>query len=161
MGGKHKLFILVGLPASGKSTYIRDILSVEFPDAIVVSTDNHIEQYATSMNKTYNQVFSDYIKPATSLTLDDVEYAFENKKDVIWDQTNLTVDSRKKKLNMFPNYEKHCIVFETPVEYEHDRRLQSRPGKNIPYHVIKSMKNSFQEPTKDEGFDTITWCSST
>ena len=38
---------------------------------------------------------------------------------------------------------------------EHERRLSSRPGKSIPAHVMKTMKENLQFPTKDEGFNEI------
>ena len=76
-------------------------------------------------------------------------------KDVIWDQTSTTVASRKRKFNSLRNYEHIAVVFATPEKDELERRLASRPGKNIPAHVMQSMINGFDKPTEDEGFKEI------
>jgi gluconate kinase len=46
-------------------------------------------------------------------------------------------------------------VFKTPEADELKRRLESRPGKSIPDHVIKSMIDNFEMPTEEEGFKEI------
>ena len=55
------LFMLAGIPTSGKSTYISKLLR-DFPDAVVISTDDYIEAVARETGKTYNEVFNDNIK---------------------------------------------------------------------------------------------------
>jgi hypothetical protein len=39
------------------------------------------------------------------------------------------------------------------------RRLMSRPGKEIPAHVVASMIASWEEPTLEEGFKEIWYAS--
>jgi gluconate kinase len=56
---------------------------------------------------------------------------------------------------MLPNYEHIAVVFETPDRIELKRRLDSRPGKEIPDVVIEGMLASFEMPTAEEGFDEI------
>jgi gluconate kinase len=56
---------------------------------------------------------------------------------------------------MLPKYEHIAIVFKTPDTEELARRLASRPGKNIPDHVMRSMIENFDMPTEDEGFTEI------
>jgi hypothetical protein len=75
--------------------------------------------------------------------------------DIIWDQTSTTVASRVKKFKMLPNYEHIAVVFETPDRIELKRRLDSRPGKEIPDVVIEGMLASFEMPTREEGFNEI------
>jgi hypothetical protein len=38
---------------------------------------------------------------------------------------------------------------------EWNRRLDSRPGKTIPAHVLSSMIEHYEVPTEAEGFDKI------
>ena len=73
----------------------------------------------------------------------------------IRDRTSTTVASRKRKFNTLPKYEHIAIVFKTPDADELARRLASRPGKNIPDHVMRSMIDGFVMPTEDEGFTEI------
>lgn len=148
-----KCYQLIGVPGSGKSTWISN--QDWAGDCVVVSTDNHVEDYAKSVGKTYSEVFADYMPTAVDLMAQDVVRAREQGKDIIWDQTSVNVKSRKRKFNMLPNYEHIAVVFKTPEQKELYRRLFSRPGKNIPDHVIASMIASFQMPTEEEGFKEI------
>jgi gluconate kinase len=56
---------------------------------------------------------------------------------------------------MLQDYRMIAVVFKIPDVEELERRLNSRPGKHIPNHVMKSMINGFQMPTVEEGFDEI------
>ena len=144
------LYMLVGVPGSGKSTWIKN----NKHDAVVLSTDNYIERYAMKTGKTYNDMFKELIDVATNEMGRDLEYAVKNNRDIIWDQTNLTVKSRKGKLNKIPkDYKKVAVYFSVPKDLRD--RLASRPGKTIPEPVIISMINQLQPPTKEEGFDEI------
>jgi predicted kinase len=144
---------LVGVPGSGKSTWIRNqdwALGLT-----VVSTDAFVEDYARTQGKTYSEVFTDYMPTAVDLMAEQVVRAREHGHTVIWDQTSTTVASRAKKFRMLPDYKHIAVVFKTPEHKELMRRLMSRPGKDIPEHVIASMIASWEDPTEDEGFSEI------
>lgn len=147
-----KLYMLIGVPAAGKSTWIAD--QDWASDCVLVSTDKLIDIEAGRQGKTYNDVFKDYIDTATKLMNEDVRAAVEAGKDIIWDQTNTGRKSRAAKLAMTPSYRKIAVVFATPEEAEWQRRLDSRPGKSIPRAVLKAMSEGLQLPTEDE-FDEI------
>lgn len=147
-----KLFMLIGVPGSGKSTWIRS----RNHDAVIVSTDDKIEAAAAAQGKTYNEVFDAEIKAATAAMREDVKQAVKDKRDIIWDQTNLTAKTRRGKMGQVPkSYERIALFFPTPDSEELQRRLASRPGKTIPDHVIASMLASLQPPMIDEDFDAI------
>jgi predicted kinase len=93
------------------------------------------------------------------LMAEKVVRAREAGKDIIWDQTSLTEKSRIRKFNMLPDYEHIAVVFKTPEPEELARRLTSRPGKNIPDGVMKSMIRGFQMPTEAEGFTQVWFAS--
>lgn len=144
--------MLIGVPASGKSTWCKE----RAKNALVISTDNLIEMYAHDNGKTYNDVFKEQIKIATKIALELAEAAFAADQDVIWDQTNLTKKSRASKLAMVPkHYRKDAVFFATPPEEEWRRRLNSRPGKNIPKHILDSMVEIMEMPSPDEGWNII------
>lgn len=148
-----KCYQLIGVPGSGKSTWVANQKWAK--DCVIVSTDDFVEAYAKSVGKTYNEVFKDYMPTAVGLMSDLVVKAREEGKDIIWDQTSTTVKSRKRKFNMLRDYEHIAVVFDIPDKAELDRRLASRPGKNIPWHVMDSMIEGFAWPTEDEGFAEI------
>jgi predicted kinase len=148
-----KVYVLVGVPGSGKSTWIK---SQDWALGLtVVSTDNFVDAYAKEQGKTYSEVFVDYMPTAVDLMVKAVVHAREHGHDIIWDQTSTTVKSRKKKFNMLPDYEHIAVVFKTPEHTELMRRLMSRPGKDIPDHVVASMIASWEDPTEEEGFKEV------
>lgn len=148
-----KLYVLVGVPASGKTTWFRN---QEWKDnCYYISTDRHVEAYAEAHGKTYSEVFTDYMPTAVENMVEEVVRARDAGIDIVWDQTSTTVASRRKKFDMLPNYYKIAVVFETPHRTELRRRLASRPGKEIPDVVVEGMLASFETPTEQEGFDEI------
>lgn len=148
-----KLYMLIGVPGSGKSTWIQN--QNWAADHVVVGTDEFVENYAKQVGSTYNEVFKDYMPKAVELMADQVVQAREANKNIIWDQTSTTVKSRRRKLNMLRDYEHIAVVFWTPEKDELARRLANRPGKNIPDDVMRSMIANFKMPTEEEGFSEI------
>jgi len=148
-----KCYQLVGVPAAGKSTWVKDQSWAK--DYVHVSTDMWVDMEAERQGKTYNEVFKDYMPHAVKLMAIQVENSRELGLDIIWDQTSTTVNSRKKKFLMLPDYEHIAVVFATPELKELNRRLKSRPGKDIPSYVMVQMIKGFQMPTLDEGFSTV------
>ena len=155
------LTVMVGLPASGKSTYLKFVDDPEFGDTVFVySTDRYIESCAQLNGMTYNEAFDEFIKPATKNMNDLLKIAFRQGVDVFWDQTNMSAKKRAKILRQFPaHYRKVCVCFVPPQNddewAELQRRLVSRPGKSIPSHIIESMADSYVQPTLAEGFDEV------
>lgn len=151
----NKLFVLVGVPASGKSTWVKDqtwALGMN-----IVSTDIWVEQYAHQQGRTYSEVFQEYMPTAVEKMTEHVIFCRDNKLDIIWDQTSTTVSTRAKKIRMLPDYYKIAVVFKTPPTSEMKQRLESRPGKNIPWEIVSDMaqKLEAEPPSEEEGFDEI------
>jgi predicted kinase len=149
-------YVLVGLPGSGKSTWMRSMLANG--NYVIISSDNEIEEYAKSVGLTYSDVFDEYIKTATSNMNAKFKDAVANNKNIIWDQTNMSVKKRKSILQQIPKqYKKIAVVFQLERE-ELQKRLDKRAeleGKHIPMHVIDNMERSFEIPTVAEGFDEV------
>jgi predicted kinase len=152
-----KCYQLIGVPAAGKSTWYKnqDWLGNDKKDHKYVSTDQHVEGYARDHGKTYSEVFVEYMPTAIKQMMVNVNMASAYRLDIVWDQTSTTVTSRVRKFNALPDYEHIAVVFKTPEHKELMRRLMSRPGKEIPDHVIASMIASWEEPTLEEGFTEI------
>lgn len=153
-------YMLCGVPGSGKSTWINYNFGTfrPFPsrDAAVISTDDVLEVIGSRYMMTYNEVF------------DNISYSFAEKLSyklaarvfadrvphVVWDQTNLNVKTRKRKLEIVPaGYHKIAVAFDVPNDLQ--ERLESRPGKEIPAKVMQSMLKSYVTPTVEEGFDEV------
>jgi predicted kinase len=153
---KPKIYIMIGLPGSGKSTWIRTHLKNE--DFILVSSDDIIDTIAAEQGITYSEAFKSSIGFATGEMKRIFDDAVKQNKNIVWDQTNVSKKKRKGILNKVPNnYKKIAVVFETE-DAVIAQRLKTRAeetGKHIPSHVVDSMAKSWQSPTKEEGFDEI------
>ena len=160
--------VMVGLPATGKSTLVdfqRKVYKTTHQDLFVYSTDRYIEDVARHFGKTYNEVFHGNIKGATTSMEQLLSEAIEKGSDIIWDQTNLGMKKRSKIINRMKQagYQVRCECI-MPPEPSHisDQkdwrfRLENRPGKNISNHILANMIKSYVVPTIDEGFDMISF----
>ena len=148
-----KVYVLVGVPGSGKSTWANSQTLVE--DYTYVSTDFWVEQFAKAAGTTYAEIFESVMPDAIEQMLEQVRLSRKYNANIVWDQTSTTIASRAKKFNMLPNYEHIAIVFDTPDRAELDKRLANRPGKTIPSEVVDSMIAKFEMPTLEEGYKQI------
>lgn len=150
-------YMLIGVPGSGKTSHIANMGNC-YSNFHILSSDAYIDIYAKSQNKTYSEVFKEYIHIASNLMYKDLELAIAYRAPIIWDQTNLTIKSRKAKLAKIPEFytNRVAIVFPTPDRIELQKRLDSRPGKMIEYKIIENMVNSYEPPSFKEGFTEIT-----
>ena len=148
-----KCYQLIGVPGSGKSTWVKN--QIWALGLSVISTDTFVEACANAQGRTYNEVFGDYMPTAVDLMVQQVAFAQQHGHTVIWDQTSVTVASRRKKFRMLPEYKHIAVVFKIPDSEELSRRLASRPGKIIPKEIVQDMINKFEMPTLEEGFAEI------
>lgn len=154
--------VMVGLPALGKSTFIKQIKT---PNTWIYSTDMFIEAVAEDNGITYNDAFLSNIDAAIQFNEQKIATMMMLRKDIIWDQTNLGVAKRKKIIDQMKEagYTVNCICLQPNIKgktwpecnNEWDRRLNSRTGKNIPQHVLANMMENYVVPTIEEGFDSI------
>lgn len=148
----NTVYVLVGLPGVGKSTWINK----NYPHLPVVSSDKYIDLMAKQQGKTYSEVFQQYIKTAVEIVWDDIDRYVIDGTSFIVDQTNLRAGKRWEILRKVPNdWRRVAVIFEQPAENIHSERLASRPGKFIPAHVLASMANGYERPEFEEGFNEI------
>lgn len=141
------LFLLVGLPASGKSTYCKQYKNVR--EVVVLSSDEIREELLNDINdQTNNKLVFDTLHKRAKAALKD-------GKIVIYDATSLTKTIRKNIIDELKDYTKsiQCIYFNTPLK-ECIKRNKMR-DKKVPKKVIKRMAKKLEKPSFDEGFDII------
>lgn len=156
--------VMVGLPALGKSTLIE---KMKTSDTWIYSTDMYIDVVAEDNGITYSEAFASNIKAATEFNEQKLKTMIKLGKDIIWDQTNLGLNKRRKIINRMKEagYQVNCICLLHPEAGHLDDlkawkyRLNNRPGKVIPNHVLSNMMETFVVPTLGEGFDSITYCN--
>lgn len=159
---KPKATILVGLPGTGKSTFIEKIKD---NNTWIYSTDMYIDSVAEDNGITYDEAFETNIEAAKKFNDKKLETMIYLGKDIIFDQTNLGIKKRRKIINRMrqSGYNIECICFLHPEPSKIDDiklwndRLKGREGKTIPQNIIANMIENFTLPTKDEGFDKVTY----
>jgi predicted kinase len=151
------LYILVGLPATGKTTYRNElIVNHPFHKWRPISIDDNVTMMAAAIGKSYDDGWKECVQDATLLAIEQTKEAFAGGYDVIWDATNLTMQSRMRKIDLCPaDYQRYAVVFDEPPEAEYAARLAARPGKTIPPEVITKMRAQFKFPMCGEGFHEI------
>ena len=152
---QKEIILLIGLPASGKSTYISKMKG----KYTIVSNDLYVESIAKKMKLTYTEAF-DKINREDVLgnTRKEFDKAISKGQSVIVDNTNMNVKERSYFMkSTSENYKKIAIIFKIS-DSELKKRLEKRgkeTGKEIPDEVIEKMKSKYEPPTAKEGFDEI------
>jgi len=146
----NKLFILVGLQASGKSTYARDkqceFGSGNYPAVIISADDIRLKFPEWTPNQVWSHLYGQV----------NAELKYRN---VILDNTNVTIKNRKMLLDAVTiPCEKHIKIMNTPYE-ECLKRLEERNNSEYPTKIGKEVLDKyiriFQVPFMEEGWTSI------
>lgn len=142
------LYIMVGIPGSGKS-YIANILAKEI-NGVVVSRDTIRFAFLNEEDDYFvkeKEVFKEYVN--------EIQHYLDNGKSVIADATHLNAPSRAKLLNNFYFTEEDYvvpIVINTPFEICKERNAQRTGRSRVPDDVLKGMYNSLTDPAEDPAY---------
>ena len=139
-----EVICMVGISGSGKSTLIES----EYNDYRVISVDNYLNKGKLD----YNSVdYTKNIKKAHDNSIKDIKEAVQREENAVIDMTNLSQETRRKKLSLFPTtkYKKIAIVFLNGLE-QIESNLKKRSEKKIPQEVIERQIKEFELPGYDE-----------
>lgn len=150
-------FIMIGLPASGKSTLINK-LQKDFGIKHVLSTDTLAEEYAEKNNLTYKAAIKTNFKEFKKEMQNKASLIKINKEDFIWDQVNSNKNIREAKVRMFKNDFYVIGILMNPTSEQIlnrmiDRKLYS--DKDLSSAMIFEMSKLFSMPEISEGFKEI------
>ncbi|KAL5096588.1 hypothetical protein RYX36_000915 [Vicia faba] len=162
-----ELMMLVGLPASGKTTWAEKWVE-DHPHKryVLLGTNLILEQMKVPgllRKNNYGERFDRLMDKATSMFNVILSRAANIPRNYIIDQTNVYKNARKRKLNPFVNYQKIAVVvFPKPEELK--RRSEKRfkeMGKEVPPDALNNMianyvlPKSKDLPYSDEYFDQV------
>lgn len=135
---KGTIILLSGLPGTGKDTYIKE----NYSNVDVISLDDIRNKLGVSPIENQNEVY-EYAKNTAKNLL-------REKKEFIWNATNLTNLVRNKQLNLFHNYNfsVKVIFLETSLD-ENLKRNKNRINQ-VPEKAIYDMLSMLNIP---EGFE--------
>lgn len=143
-----KVFILVGAPASGKSTWAENYIG-DHPNTLILSSDALRKEYYENESIQDNPAF------IFKVMRERLDNFLKIGYNVIIDATNMNRKNRKGYLAIAKKYnaETNAIVFATP--YETCLRRNEERGRKVPEGIIKKMISRFEIPTCSEGFNTV------
>ena len=158
---KRKVFLLIGLPGAGKTTWTKKYVK-ENPDTLVVSRDD-IRLHLHSGTYIFETELEPVIKSMSDNMISDI--LFSTDKNLIIDETNGRILNRKHLIDLIKETEqfntvKKCKIIGV-VFTETKNNLRNRMKNNRGYtkqkwkDVIDGMKNSWEAVKKKEGFHQI------
>ena len=151
---KSRLWLMVGVPGSGKTTWIQNHRKFFAEDNAVISRDQ-IRFSLLGENDEYfskeDEVWLEYVKQAKN--------SISTNVDTILDATHLNASSRGKILralkDVLKNVEINVIVIDVDLNTALERN-ELREGRSyVPRGIIRRMALQFTIPTLEEGFDHI------
>ena len=150
------LVMLVGLPGSGKSTAAGRLASVirsRGRPCQIVGTDVYLEAEAVRRGLPYVSVFAEQFDIADAVMWRQAKAAIRSRISVVWDQTNLTVSARRRRLRLFPkDYLRIAAVMPTADDKAWQRNLARGPDRAVPESTFHCMQAGFCRPSREEGF---------
>ena len=148
---KYKMYVFMGYPGSGKSTIAEAF--AQDRAAIYLSSDKTREKLFGFRDQTHNDQVFKYMK--------DTALEWADSGDCVFDATNLTRKDRIKIINDYKKYyELHLFCILRPIDEiieVNNQRKQFLPQQYIDDSVLKRILGKFQLPTKEEGWETISF----
>ncbi|MEL7077533.1 MAG: ATP-binding protein [Cyanobacteria bacterium J06648_1] len=142
--------LLIGLPASGKSTFAQQ-LSQQIPNSVVVSTDTmRARLYGDEMVQgDWNRI--------ENLVIEHVRLAISYEQIVIYDATNVQLAWRNSFLDKVSDLNSEWIAWwlKTPVNV--CKNLNKYRSRQVPNQVINDYYQYLEEspPKVEEGFVAV------
>jgi len=148
--------LLVGPPASGKSTWVLK----NAKNAIIISRDDIVDHIRADYKVSYSDAFKNKeLQQKVNKKLEShISHTLTSGKNIVVDMTNMSINSRKKILDRVPsNYIKVAVIFNVSRS-ELIKRLDKREketGKKVGINIVDDMIANYQEPSYTEGFSKI------
>ncbi|KAF2303446.1 hypothetical protein GH714_018411 [Hevea brasiliensis] len=165
--GDCEVMMMVGLPASGKTTWA-DKWVKEHPEKryVLLGTNLILDQMKVPglvRKNNYGERFDRLMSRANAIFDILLSRAARTPRNYVIDQTNVFKSARKRKLRPFANFRKVAVVvFPKPEEqkFRADKRYKEM-GKEVPADAVNNMLANYvlpkskDMPGSDEFFDQV------
>jgi len=147
----NTLYITVGLPGSGKSTYVKNFIKDK--DVEYLSSDELRAIYGKDeTDQSVTSIVFGHIKRK-------VDESLKDGKNVLVDATSVNRKERSDYINTAKKYGAKvvAIVFKMDRQglIDRNKKRGEQGGREVPTFVIDKMLAKFEEPSYDEGIDVI------
>lgn len=143
----NKVFLMCGIPGSGKSTFCKQHLS----NCYYISRDMIRFSLLTDENDDY---FSKE-KIVKQLFFKEISACATDGRDFVIDATHLTKASRRKILSLLKTSQVYCVYLKTSLKVALERNAKRQGRERVPDKAILEMFKSLEEPSLNEGFEKI------
>ncbi len=146
------LYLMCGVPGSGKSTFLKKYVTIEDNKCIIISRD----EIRFSLLKEGEEYFSHEDK-VVKIFWEKINNALAAGYDVFVDQTSINPRSRKWLLEHTNNYDEVIVIWIDTTLEDCIKNNENRKGTNryVPIDTIINMKEKFVKPSFNEGFSKI------
>lgn len=138
------VILLSGLPGTGKDTYIKKY----YPNMEVISLDDIREELKVSPTDNQSAVYEEAKRRAVNL--------LRNKKEFIWNATNLTNLIRNKQINLFHNYNASVKIIYLETDLKTNLKRNSNRKKIVPENVIYKLLSNINI-VEDYEAEEVVW----
>ena len=147
----NTLYITVGLPGSGKSTYVKNFIKDK--DIEYLSSDSLRAVYGKSEeDQTVTPLVFGHIKRK-------VDEFLKDDKNVLVDATSVNRKERSDYINTAKKYGAKVVVIVFKMDrqglIDRNKKRGEEGGRVVPDWVIDKMLAKFEEPSYSEGIDVM------
>ena len=147
----NTLYITVGLPGSGKSTYVKNFIKNK--DIEYLSSDSLRAVYGKSEeDQTVTPLVFGHIKRK-------VDEFLKDDKNVLVDATSVNRKERSDYINTAKKYGAKVVVIVFKMDrqglIDRNKKRGEEGGRVVPDWVIDKMLAKFEEPSYSEGIDVM------
>ena len=147
----NKVYILVGIPGSGKTTFCNQVLKPK--RCVILSSDEYRKKLYGDEN------VQDNPQKVFSRLYSDMNDALSNHKSVAVDATNMSVKDRKTPIAIAKKYKAEVVAIFFPCTVKDAVERQGYRDREVPQYVIEHMVSKFEYPQKFEGIDRVEYAS--
>lgn len=157
-----ELIMMVGLPASGKTTWVNKFIKENpYKNYNIIGTTailNKMTGEGKPRKEVHEGKWENLIREVTSCTHDILALAAKRRRNIIIDHPNIYPNAQKTNTSRFAGFKKKAVVVVPSEElYKERSKSQEEEGnKNFPEGVVMELKANFVIPSEeDSGFNEV------
>ena len=139
-----EVILICGLPGTGKDTYIKN----NYPNMNVISLDDIREEFKISPEDNQSKVYE--------IAKERAKDYLRNKKEFIWNATNLTNMIRNKQLSLFHNYKAKVKIIFLETNYDENLSRNKNRKRYVDERVINKLLSNINMPEDFEAYN-VEW----